>query len=306
MRATLIDDLPDEKLATAVADLVRPGGRWRKVDRGYTQAQQWIVRWPDGRSVFVKSGTDALTWGWLEAEIGVYAAVDAPWMPRLVASAGDGQGCGPVLVLEDLHEAQWPDPWEDTMVAAVVATLEEVHARIAPAGLPPLSDRRDVLHGWPLVARDPRPFLSTGLAGARWLERALPVLEAASARADLSGDALLHLDLRSDNICRHRGQVKLVDWTWACRGNPVFDTCAWLPSLHAEGGPRPERIAPGQPEFAAMLAGYFCSQAGLPPQQPGSQRRAVQRAQAAAALPWAARELGLPDPGDAPREGVPR
>ena len=77
----------------------------------------------------------------------------------------------------------------------------------------------------------------------------------------------------------------------------VSERASWLPSLHAEGGPPPEEVLrEPAPEFAAMLAGYFCSHAGLPPIAEAPHVRDMQLQQARAALPWAARELGLPPP----------
>ena len=82
-------------------------------------------------------------------------------------------------------------------------------------------------------------------------------------------------------------------------GDPRFDLASWLPSLEAEGGPAPEEILGSPaPELAALLAGYFCSHAGLPPIPEAPHVRELQLRQARTALPWAARELGLPPPGD--------
>ena len=72
---------------------------------------------------------------------------------------------------------------------------------------------------------------------------------------------------------------------------------AWLPSLHAEGGPRPEEVLPeGTAELAALLAGYFSAHAGRPPIPEAPHVRGLQLRQARTALPWAARALGLPPP----------
>ena len=52
-----------------------------------------------------------------------------------------------------------------------------------------------------------------------------------------AGEAFLHLDVRSDNICIADGRAVLVDWNWASLGNPRVDLAFWLPSLSHEGGP---------------------------------------------------------------------
>jgi hypothetical protein len=83
--------------------------------------------------------------------------------------------------------------------------------------------------------------------------------------------------------------------------NPDLEVAAWLPSLHAEGGPAPESILPSAPELAAWVSGYFCSRAGEPAIPDAPHVRGLQRMQARTALPWAARALGLADPAPEPR-----
>jgi len=90
--------------------------------------------------------------------------------------------------------------------------------------------------------------------------------------------------------------VIFVDWNLACAGNPLIDIVAWLPSLRLEGGPEPWELVPDSHGLGALLAGYFASRAGLPTPATAPRVRPFQRAQAEIALPWAARELGLPAP----------
>jgi aminoglycoside phosphotransferase (APT) family kinase protein len=104
---------------------------------------------------------------------------------------------------------------------------------------------------------------------------------------------LLHLDVRSDNLClADRGAV-LVDWNLVHTGNPDLDLAAWLPSLRLEGGPAPEELLPDAGELAAALAGFFLSRAGLPPPPTAPLVRQIQLAQGEVALAWACRELAL-------------
>jgi Ser/Thr protein kinase RdoA (MazF antagonist) len=125
----------------------------------------------------------------------------------------------------------------------------------------------------------------------------LPPLREGAERAPIDGDALIHCDVRSDNIClTDRGAV-LVDWNQACIANADLDVAGWLPSLRLEGGPEPEELMPDSRGLAAALAGYFGSRAGLPPPPTAPRVRPLQLAQLRVALPWAARELGLEPPG---------
>jgi hypothetical protein len=263
----------------------------RPVPGGYTLARRTVVTLADGRTAFVKTAVDDLTRGWLEAERRIYAAVGGAFMPRVLGADED------VLVLEDLSAAHWPPPWRDGDVQAVLAALDELHAVAPPPGLPHPQEADDLRGGWPDVAADPEPFLALGLVSPAWLDDNLATLLDAAARAELDGDSLVHLDVRSDNLCLRDGRCLIVDWNWAARGNPQLDLAFWLPSLHLEGGPEPEVVG-GEidPALAALCAGFFACRAGLPEPSAAHNLRGVQRAQLEVALPWAARSLGLSRP----------
>ena len=279
----------EERVAAAVG---RPVRSLRRVQtRGYALAFHAIAEFEDGTTAFVKAGAEEVTSEFVRDELRLYESVSGPFMPQLHGLDADDP---PLLVIEDLSEARWPPPWDDCAIEAVRATIATVWATPIPDWVPPVTDERErFAGGWAEIARDPEPFLSTGLGSADWLERSLPVLRTASESAPLEGDALLHLDVRSDNLClADRGAV-LVDWNWVHRGNPELDLAAWLPSLRLEGGPEPEALLPGAGGLAAVLAGFFASRAGLPAPTTAPRVREFQRAQAEICLAWASRELGL-------------
>ncbi len=236
---------------------------------------------------------------WLRDERRVYEALDGhPFLPRSLG--WDDDGLAPALVIEDLSGETWPPPWDAARVDAVLATLDAVHTTTPPAGVPPAVESQFGRDGWPDVMADPQPFLALGICSSAWLEEHLPALADASASAEIGGVSLLHFDVRSDNLCLRGDRAVFVDWNGACVGNPVLDTAAWLPSLHAEGGPAPHEIlpdeTPGLPQLASLLAGYFSARAGLSPIPQAPHARPLQLAQSTTALPWAARLLGLPAP----------
>ena len=200
----------------------------------------------------------------------------------------------PLLVLEDLRSAHWPPPWDGAAIAAVRKTLRQLAATVPPDVIGSVETHRDrLVMGWAEIEAEPAPFLSLGVCSREWLAGALPSLREASESAPIAGDGLLHLDVRSDNLCiAERGAV-LVDWNHASIGNPDLDVAAWLPSLRLVGGPEPYTLLPGAGGFAALLAGFFGSRAGLPAPPTAPQVRAFQLAQLRVALPWAVRELGL-------------
>ncbi len=252
-----------------------------------------MVKFADGRSAFVKQAVNDETAAALRAEHRIYAYVSAPFVPALL---GWHDGKLPVLVIEDLTAYTWPPPWNGPRVEAILRTLRELAGTPPPPCLPRLRDDDGLGEGWDAVAANPTPFLRLGLATPEWLEKALPALLAADGAATLHGDAFLHFDVRSDNLCFRGNRALLVDWNWACIGNPLVDIALWLPSLRVEGGPHPRELMPEQPALAARVAGFFAVRAALPPPPAAPCLRRVQLAQLRAALRWVAEELELESP----------
>jgi aminoglycoside phosphotransferase (APT) family kinase protein len=129
-----------------------------------------------------------------------------------------------------------------------------------------------------------------------WLTSHLDELETVADAAVIEGDALVHFDVRSDNLCIRDGSAVFVDWNWAARGDPVFDTASWLPSLAAEGGPEPWEMLSGHGEFASLLAGFFLAHAVRPSIPQAPHVRELQEVVGRVALLWAAHALSLPLP----------
>jgi hypothetical protein len=250
----------------------------------------WRVELDDGRSVFVKHALTPEAEAWLRTEQLVYEHVRGSFMPGYFGGSDD------LIVLEDLTQADWPPPWTRERVEVVLAALAELRRARLPPGLPRLADLREVLLGWPAVAGDREPLLSTGACSREWLEDALPRLLQATAEVELDGDDLLHLDVRSDNLCFRDGAAVLVDWNHASAGNGLFDVAFWLPSLRLEHGPEPWEVLPDAGPLAAAVAGFFAARAGLPPPPGAPMVREFQLRQLEVALHWAARELGQAPP----------
>jgi Phosphotransferase enzyme family len=257
---------------------------------GYSTADRFSVELADGRRVFVKSAEDANLAGWLRREHEVYASVEGGFIPRL--EGWDDDGRRPVLAIEDLSDADWVPRWDATRVGAVVLALEEIAASAHPANTHPVGvSFPDLFDRWADVAHDPEPFLSAGIRDRAWLDKWLPAIVAAAETVDSSGSSLLHLDVRSDNICFRDGRAILVDWNWATLGNPLLDLAAWLPSLACEGGPKPWDVLPGGAAYGAMVSGVWAAVVGLPPPETAPGVRDVQRRQLEVALAWCEREL---------------
>jgi hypothetical protein len=260
----------------------------RVVSRGYSVNEHWTAGFVDGRRAFLKLASVDPSPQWVRDEHRVFECVTGRFMPQLL---GFEDGEHPLLILEDmLPGARWPPPWQPGDVDAVLTALSDVSAAKRAFELPRLAESG--MSGWRDVADDPEPFLGLGMVGAEWLEGSLPVLLEASDPALLDGDALVHCDVRSDNLCLREGHAVLLDWNHARIGNAAFDVAFWLPSLVLEGVPDPESF--GVDEVAVFVAGFFAAQAGLPAPDGAPRVRSFQRAQLGVALPWACKALGLP------------
>lgn len=278
-----------EAVARAEKILGREAENWaRVVSRGYSVNEHWTAGFTDGSRAFLKLASVDPSPQWVRDEHRVFECVSGRFMPQLL---GFEDGDQPLLILEDmLPDARWPPPWQPGDIDAVVATLGEAATATRSCELPRLAESG--IAGWHDVAADTASFLQLGLADAAWLERSLPALLEASDVALLDGDALVHGDVRSDNLCIRGGHAVLLDWNHARIGNAAFDVAFWLPSLALEGGPDPATF--GVDELAVFVAGFFAAQAGLPAPEGAPRVRGFQRAQLEVALPWACKVLGLP------------
>jgi hypothetical protein len=266
---------------------------------GYSLALRLRAVFEGGSTAFVKVATSERTARFLREEKAVYESLG----PQKFLAEYQGFDTPesaeefPLMVLEDLGAGFSSPPWTPAKLDAVLLALEQIHRAPVPPGLPALETHRESLTCWQSVADEPESFLSLGLCDLSWLSHSLPTLLAAEKALDLAGESLLHMDVRSDNIAfrPEGGSAVLVDWNWACVGPGVADVALYLPSLASEGGPLPAALLPeGSGPWAAGLSGYFASRAGQPPPEGAPRVRIVQLAQLRAALPWAARALGLP------------
>lgn len=248
---------------------------------GYTPALRQLGRLADGSTAFVKTPTSDVTRGMLAAEIAAYEAIGPrSFCPRVLHASPER------LVLEDLRHAHWPPPWRDGDVALVLATMRDVAATSVPS-LPGFSAPRF----WEQVDVDAVAALGFDRAHVAAVAEAGREIDAG---ASFEGEALLHMDLRSDNLCiTDEGRVVLVDWNNACRGQAGLDEACWAPSLALEGGPQPWDLLPdAAAHHVSFLTGYFARHAPLPPILDAPRVRPFQLAQLQVALPWFARLVG--------------
>jgi hypothetical protein len=298
---------PTPELAKRVEEqLGKRAVDWRKPHTGLTPAQRFVVRLEDGSSVFVKAAVDDWTERGLRTDHLVLSTVK-DLVPEVIAWIDEPPH--PVLILEDLHDAHWPADhfreidgqtlpvlWKEGQRDLLMAALERLARIPAPpelAELPPLAEV--FAPEWPEIAAAPGPFLGLGLCSAAWLERSLAALLAAERALDLSGDALVHNDVRSDNVCFRGERVLLVDWTDARRGSPRFDLANFLGGGVVEDGPDPYAHMPDAGGFAAWRAAQLANRALHEASSP-RWLLAVFARMARDHLTWAAKCLALPPP----------
>src|SRR6185436_6638932 len=118
-----------------------------RIERGYSPAERWVLRFGDGSSVFAKLGTSELTNRWLRSEQRVYAQLHADFLPQQLGWSDTPER--PLLLLEDLSAAHWPPPWHPGQLEHLLAA----HARLAktrpvPHTLPSLEIDRGRYSGW--------------------------------------------------------------------------------------------------------------------------------------------------------------
>jgi aminoglycoside phosphotransferase (APT) family kinase protein len=154
------------------------------------------------------------------------------------------------------------------------------------------------INSWHLLRADAPPALDD------WSRRHLDRLaELEAGVAALTGDTLVHLDIRADNLLLTDTQVYFVDWPHAHVGPSWLDAVAFAPSVAMQGGPPPEAVLARWPGGAdaredhvtaaiASIAGFFTRRALLPSPPGLPTLRAFQAAQGEVARTWLAQRTG--------------
>ena len=269
-----------------------------------------------------------------EARIAAALPATVP-APRLLGALDEDGWV--VLVFEDVEGTMPELPWRHDVLARVVETVAAMTATLDPAPLPaPTAEERLVgtFQGWGRLAAqraescdaetaaaiaagaatrldtdtrthgamatasatEPDPLAWLDPWARRHLDR-LVELETVAPRA-ASGTALVHMDLRADNmLVTPDGRVVLVDWPWALIGAPWLDLVLLAASVWPHGGPEAARIVTDHPLIAradqqavtavvAAFAGMLVSRGHEPPPPGLPTLRAFQRSMGAATLEW--------------------
>ena len=275
---------------------------------GFSPGFASVLELGDGREIFVKavSGEQNVHSPDLaRREIAVAAALpdDVP-APRLLWAHDDGDWV--LLGFEAVHGRSPVLPWRPDDLVRVLAALDRLAgtAPVQPNALEPVTRTlAGHLTGWRSLAQEPSEYLhgaaaAGGEVGA-WVLAHLDELVRLEEQwpGAAAGDALVHGDLRADNVILAADRCWLVDWPHAALGAPWLDLVLMLPSVAMQGGGDPgtifrsQRVSAGVDDdrlraVLAALAGYFTYSALQPAPRGIPNLRAFQGAQAFRTIAW--------------------
>jgi aminoglycoside phosphotransferase (APT) family kinase protein len=289
----------EDLLGSGVAEAVTQPG-------GFSPGVAARLRCADGRRAFVKavsaeSNPESPAIHRAEAAIAAVLPASAP-APRLLGSFDEDGWV--VLVFEDVAGRMPAQPWDPGELRRVLAALADLPAALdpAPAGAPSAADRlAGPFTGWRSIAASGDV---TGLDP--WAVRNLGELVALESRwpESVAGTALVHSDLRADNLLLTEDRVVVVDWPWACVAAPWLDLVLLLPSVRMQGGPPAHTLFEPHPlaraaapdavtSVLAAFTGFLVHSSRLPAPPGLPTLRPFQRAQGRAALEWLRHRTGL-------------
>ena len=195
----------------------------------------------DGRAIFVKAASDAddANHGWTTSESYREEARKLLALPREIPApellwhldTGIGGQRWVVLCLEYVDGTPPRRPWrldELTLVLDALTALAPVVADAPPElGLRGFLDDFGGIDDWLDRARERD-------GESDWLEQVAGLAQLSLTRCQ--GTAVVHLDLRDDNILiGSAGRVWICDWNWPLVGAPWLDVVTVLISAHGDG-----------------------------------------------------------------------
>jgi aminoglycoside phosphotransferase (APT) family kinase protein len=302
-------DLP-EHLRSVVEEWL--GGRVvaaRSQPSGFSPGVASRLTTDDGQRVFLKAvsaapNAESPKFHRREARIVPALPLDAP-VPRLLWSHDEGDDGWVVLVFEDVEGREPLIPWRAEELDRVIDAIVELSESLTPS---------------PLDESFAGTMANSGIFRIDWWQRieyerpeglddwatlhlaSLIALEAGALQA-VTGNTLLHCDLRADNLLVADERVLVVDWPHARIGAPWLDIALFVPSVVMQGGPPAAEVFACHPATRdadpervnaalAAIAGCFTWQSLQPPPPGLPTLRPFQAAQGAVARQWLAERMG--------------
>jgi aminoglycoside phosphotransferase (APT) family kinase protein len=240
-----------------------------------------------------------------EARLAPHLPNGAPF-PRWRFTIADGDWIALGFDVIDGREATIP--WSPRDLERVLTAHLTMAARLDPSPAP--VERAGAMWGdwfsrWRDFTRDETLARALPDGWARHLDELIDFEDAWPACTD--GEHLVHLDLRADNVLlTEQGDVFVVDWAFAARGQPWMDLVCLLPNVALRDGPEPEAVWQEHPwhattdphAFDAFLAAWAGMLTHLVLGTANSALASLRRLhaeQAAAARAWLARRRGWDD-----------
>jgi hypothetical protein len=223
-----------------------------------------------------------------------------------------------VLILEDLGP-QSVLPWTNgktRMITHALAAFHQSSLGSQPPAWLTLPEEGLASENWGQMVTDSLEFQNiAALVGKeapqalKWFQQISPTIENVMRQPDLKegAHAILHGDVRSDNLRFRQGQLYLFDWPSITLGRPEWEVVAFAQSVTVEGGASPEQVLAWYGEefslnsnaIACALAWWltFFAHRAWQPEVPGLPRlRRFQRQQLGILISWAARQWSFPSP----------
>jgi Phosphotransferase enzyme family len=272
--------------------------------QGFSPGLAARLRLEDGRRVFLKAVTEEAnpdTPDIHRREARILAALPATAPIARLLWSHDEMGWV-ALCLEDIDGRHPYEPWTDRDLDLVIDCVQKMSRDLTPSPIQ-VEDTlpaffRLTLNGWRIALERGETRLDA------WAQRNLGRLAELEGLAPgvVAGDALVHCDIRADNLLIAGDRVYVLDWPWARIGASWIDLVAMAPSVTMQGGPQPEQflsrldlqgVTPDAIDaVVASLAGYFVVRALEPAPQGIPTVRAFQAAQGGVAIAWLRERTG--------------
>lgn len=247
----------------------------------------------DRQRAFVKAAgpapnPDVASFHRREARIASLLPPSAP-APRLLWSLDDQADTGwVVLAFEDVNGRHPAQPWLPHELTRVLEAMVALSDSLTPSPLPAESTRTAselfavTLCGWRRLQQSESSTLDRLDAWSSRHLADLATLEAAAGDV-VTGDTLLHMDIREDNLLLTPDAVWFVDWPHASIGAAWVDVVCFAPSVtmcrasRRQNASSPITRLPGKPIRALSRPRLSRWQASSPTARCSPRRRACLR-----------------------------
>lgn len=304
------DALPERVKAAVGAKLGGPVARAENQTGGFSPGVAARVRTRGGTRAFIKAASPSPNpssppMHRREVMIASVFSSRVP-APRFLWSLDDGEEGWIVLAFEDIDGRTPLQPWDAGELGRVLDDVVRLSESLTPSPLDISLAGTAVegLFGRKYWGRCMSEGLPAGLDA--WSRRHIETLAALENEAveAVTGQTLVHFDVRADNVMLTADKVYFVDWAHARVGAAWLDMALMAPSVEMQGGMDAEEMLMRHPEARradpralnaaiAALAGFFTVESLGPPPPGLPTLRAFQAAQGKATREWLAGRTGL-------------